>query len=137
MVEKHSAGDNIAAYCTKCRLELDHVIVAMNGETIAKVKCKTCGSAHKYRTGREDAVKKPARAAVKKEESAKTAELLWESCLADAKGKEQVYALNKKYCVGDVVDHSIFGRGVVRKTYPNKCDILFKDRERLMAMAGQ
>ena len=33
MLEKHSAGDNIASYCTKCKLGLDHVIVAMDGES--------------------------------------------------------------------------------------------------------
>ena len=56
MLEKYSAGENIASHCTKCKLVLDHTIVAMDGETIAKVKCKTCGSAHKYRSA-EDAKK--------------------------------------------------------------------------------
>ena len=31
MLEKNSAGDNIASYCTKCKIGLDHVIVAMDG----------------------------------------------------------------------------------------------------------
>ena len=55
MIRKYSAGDNIASHCTKCKLMLDHAIVAMDGEVIAKVKCKTCGSVHKYRIfgGRE------------------------------------------------------------------------------------
>jgi hypothetical protein len=133
MLEKHSAGENIASHCTKCKLFLDHVIVAMEGEVIAKVKCKTCGSNHKYRTA-EDA--KKIRTTKKKEDTVKTAEVLWEACLAEAKGKERTYDMGGKYRVGDIVDHSIFGKGVVRKTYQNKCDVLFKDKERLMASAN-
>jgi hypothetical protein len=133
MLEKHTAGENIASHCTKCKLVLDHTIVAMDGETIAKVKCKTCGSAHKYRTA-EDA--KKVRTARKKDDGVKNTEVLWESCLAAAKGKERNYDMAAKYRVGDIVDHRIFGKGVVRKIYLNKCDVLFKDKERLMASAN-
>lgn len=133
MLEKHSAGDNIASYCTKCKLGLDHVIVAMDGETIAKVKCKTCGSAHKFRDPADP--KKP-RAAKKQEDAVKAAEALWENCLATAKGKERTYDMGGKYRVGEVVLHDTFGKGIVRKLYMNKCDVLFKDKERLMASAN-
>ena len=134
MLEKISAGENIASYCTKCKISLDHAVVAMDAGTIAKVKCKTCGSTHKFRDPAD--VKKP-RTVKKKEDAVKTAETLWESCLSEAKGKERVYDMTGKYRIGDVVLHSIFGKGVVRKLYMNKCDMLFKDKERLMASANQ
>ena len=133
MLEKHSTGENIASHCTKCKLILDHTIVAMVGETIAKVKCKTCGSSHKYRSAAD--VKKP-RVLKKKEDTAQTAEILWEACIAEAKGKERTYDMTGKYRVGDIVLHNTFGKGVVRKLYLNKCDVLFKDKERLMASAN-
>ncbi len=133
MIEKHSAGDTITSYCTRCKLGLDHVIVAVDGEEIVKVKCKTCGSSHKFRDPAN--VKKP-RAIRKKEDAAKVAETLWESCLAAAKGKERMYDMGGKYRVGDVVLHNTFGKGVVRKIYLNKCDVLFKDKERLMASSN-
>ncbi|HEY6012002.1 MAG TPA: hypothetical protein VIX18_11070 [Nitrospirota bacterium] len=134
MLEKFSAGDSVVSYCTKCKLGLDHTVVAMDGEVVAKVKCRTCGSTHKFRD--PSGVKKP-RAARKKEDILKTAETLWETCLAEARGKERVYDMGGKYRIGDVVLHSTFGKGVVRKTYLNKCDMLFKDKERLMASANQ
>ena len=133
MLEKIMAGDNIASYCTKCKLGLDHAVVAMDGETIVKVKCKTCGGVHKFKDPAD--VKKP-RATKKKEDAGKTAETLWETCLAESKGKERIYDMSGKYRVGDVVLHNTFGKGVVRKLYINKCDMLFKDRERLMASAN-
>ncbi len=133
MLEKFAAGDHIVSYCTKCKLMIDHAIMAMDGETIAKVKCKTCGSAHKYRSAADI---KPARTVRKKEDAVKTAETLWESCLVEAKGKERVYDMAGKYRIGDIVIHHTFGKGVVRKLYYNKCDVLFKDKERLMASAN-
>ena len=134
MLEKITAGANIVSYCTKCKLGLDHAVVAMDGETIAKVKCKTCGSAHKYR---DPAVVKKPRTAQKKEDAVKTAETFWETCLSETRGKERVYDMSGKYRIGDIVLHNTFGKGVVRKLYLNKCDVLFKDKERLMASANQ
>ncbi len=133
MLEKLSAGENIASYCTKCKLVVDHAIVAMDGEAIVKVKCKTCGSAHKYRSAAD--AKSP-RSSKKKEDPSKKAEILWETCMAEARGKECAYNMTGKFRVGDIVVHDLFGRGVVRKIYFNKVDVLFKDKERLMASAN-
>ena len=133
MLEKKSAGDNIASVCTKCRLTLDHIIVAMDGETIAKVKCRTCGSTHRFRKPGSPLPEKRVRVATKKESSTRTAEILWETCLAEAKGKQRTYEMAGKYRVGDIVEHQVFGKGVVRKIYINKCNVLFRDKERLMA----
>lgn len=134
MPEKNNVSDNIASYCTKCKLNLDHVLVAMDGETIAKVKCKTCGSVHKYRD--PSIVKKP-RTVKKKQDPLKAAESLWETSLSETRGKERTYEMSGKYRVGDIVLHDSFGKGIVRKLYLNKCDVLFKDKERLMASTNQ
>lgn len=133
MLEKYSAGENVASWCTKCKISLDHVVVAMEGEAIAKVKCKTCGSTHKFKNPAD--VKKP-RVSKKKEDPTRVAETLWESCLTEAKGRERAYDMTGKYRIGDVVLHNTFGKGIVRKLYLNKCDVLFKDKERLMASAN-
>ena len=135
MLEKRSAGENVSAYCTKCRLISDHVITAMavDGEMIEKVKCRICGNAHKYRPSADVKSRKIVK---KKEDAVKMAELLWESCLAEARGKERIYEMSGKYRIGDVVLHNTFGKGIVRKIYFNKCDVLFKDKERLMASSN-
>ncbi len=134
MLERYSAGDNIAAYCTKCKLTLDHTIVAMEGETIIKVQCKTCGGRHKFRSQADASKVQSPR--VKQGDATKTAVNLWETSIAEAKGKEHVYKMTGKYRVGDIVNHDKFGKGVVMKLYMNKCDVLFQDRERLMASAN-
>jgi hypothetical protein len=131
MLQKYSVHDTIASYCTKCKADIDHVIMKMDAEAIAKVKCKTCGSTHRHRS---DADARKTRRA--KKEDTMTAEVLWQNCLAQAKGRESNYDMGAKYRVGDIVEHRVFGTGVVRKIYLHKCDVLFKDKQRLMASAN-
>jgi hypothetical protein len=132
MQEKSLAGDNIASWCTKCRLNLDHTIVAMDGELVVKVKCRTCGSTHKFRNPAD--APKPRTSKAKAADSANAASgSRWEAALAGARGKSHTYTMDGKYRVGDCVIHDRFGKGVVLKLYANKCDVLFQDRERLMA----
>jgi len=45
-------GDIVEDYCTRCKLSLDHSIVAMNGEEVLQVRCRTCNGEHKYRKNR-------------------------------------------------------------------------------------
>ena len=47
--KKPKAGGEIDAYCTRCKLDLAHRVIAMVGEAVKKVECKTCGSHHNYR----------------------------------------------------------------------------------------
>jgi hypothetical protein len=134
MPETNTAGKNIESYCTKCKLNLDHTVMAMAGETVAKVRCKTCGGAHKFR---DPAVPQKVRKPRVAKSAEATAAIVWEAGLAEAKGKERDYSMAVKYRVGDIVNHHTFGKGVVLKLYANKCDMLFKDRERLMASANE
>lgn len=132
-MEQYAAGANVVSYCTKCRLNLDHTIVAMAGDVIAKVECMTCRSKHKFRD--PASVKKTVRRG-RTSKTPKTPEMSWEEALASAKGKELAYSMAAKFRVGDIVVHDRFGKGIVLKLYSNKCDVLFKDKERLMASAN-
>ncbi len=138
MWENKSVGKSIESYCGKCKLNRDHTIMAMSpdGETIARVRCKTCGSLHKFR---KQAVPQKVRKAGAKtiEQEKAAAAIIWETGLAAAKGKERGYSMGAAYRVGDIVNHQTFGKGIVLKTLFNKCEMLFKDKQRLMASANQ
>ncbi|MSP90368.1 MAG: hypothetical protein EXR79_00955 [Myxococcales bacterium] len=54
-----AVGRECDAPCTRCKLELAHTIVAMVGLEVKRVRCKTCGSEHNYRSSREVAATKP------------------------------------------------------------------------------
>jgi hypothetical protein len=45
-------GDVIDDYCTRCRMIMNHGIVGMVGDDVAKVRCNTCQSEHTYKHGR-------------------------------------------------------------------------------------
>lgn len=43
-------GADIDAFCSKCQLELAHVVVAVVTGRPAKVQCKTCRTVHAYKS---------------------------------------------------------------------------------------
>jgi uncharacterized Zn finger protein len=49
MQENNSAGKSIESYCGRCKVNLDHTIMSMDGTAVARVRCKSCGSTHKFR----------------------------------------------------------------------------------------
>jgi hypothetical protein len=135
MTDRISTGGNIDSYCTKCRLNLEHVVVAMVGGAIVKVKCKTCGSIHRFR---DISAARPG-SSVKKSTASRTVvsvEALWETAIEMAKGPELPYGTTNSYRAGDLISHSVFGKGVVQQVRFNKCSVLFRDKERLLATAN-
>jgi hypothetical protein len=42
-------GDDIDAYCTRCKIDLTHTVLSLASENLAeRVRCNTCGSEHRY-----------------------------------------------------------------------------------------
>jgi hypothetical protein len=131
MTNRITTGGDIDSYCTKCKLNLEHIVMAMIGGNVVKVKCKTCGSIHKFK-GMPAAKPKSSRT-TGSPKSYISNQALWESAIDTADGKETPYDMSGSYQAGDVIKHSIFGKGVVQKALPNKCVVLFRDRERILA----
>src|SRR5258706_13789676 len=52
LVKPLTAGSEIDAWCTRCRMDLGHRIVAMVGGAPKRVICQTCNSEHNYREPR-------------------------------------------------------------------------------------
>lgn len=47
--KKLKPADEIDAYCTKCKLDLSHRIISLEGDKPHRVECQTCHSHHLYR----------------------------------------------------------------------------------------
>lgn len=127
-----STGKSALSHCTKCKLNLDHLVISMVGSTVTKVKCKACGSVHKFRD--PASVKKPRM--TKRKVANMPPATLWQAYMAQARGKELLYNMTGRYRVGDIMVHDKFGKGVVRKLAMNKCHVIFQDKERLMASSN-
>lgn len=56
-------GDYIDDHCSRCKRSTDHAVVAMKGEEVQKVRCRTCNHEHKYRhnkSGKKELTKEEA-----------------------------------------------------------------------------
>lgn len=137
-----TAGSEIDAWCTSCRLNLNHRIVAMVKETAKKVMCLTCNKQHNFRApktpaeikpkaAKKKAVKKPAgRATI----SATTIMREWHEATNNREPSEYTpYAMTSTFEPGQLVMHPKFGEGLVRETIaPHKLSVVFKDGPKML-----
>ncbi|MCM2323729.1 MAG: hypothetical protein NDJ90_10760 [Oligoflexia bacterium] len=144
----NGASSNVAketlAYCTSCKMDLNHVVVAMKGDRIAKVQCLTCKKEHVYKTPKGVTEPTKAKATRKKKESAAEAtatsiEAEWEKLMAshrDAPMKS--YTTKGVFVLGDKIKHPTFGEGIVgRLIYPNKIEVIFRTDLKILIYGGQ
>ncbi len=133
-IDKTPVDGAIVTRCTKCKLELRHVVISHNRDGIvAKIKCNTCGSEHRYypekkRLATKKKKEEAAKVAKKNREAEKYARLLEQNL--DKKSK--TYCMSKNYCDNDVIDHKTFGKGVITKVNYKKMDVLFETGFRLL-----
>ncbi len=52
-------GDTLDDHCSRCHLLTDHSVVALIGEEVKKVRCRTCNDEHNFRHGKGGQKKKP------------------------------------------------------------------------------
>ena len=125
---KITAGSEVDAYCTKCKLVLAHTVVALQGPKPRRVRCNTCSGEHNYRPNKPAsklAVKKPVktRAAPRKNRQS------WEEVMQEASGKpHKPYSMSGSFLEGDWIEHATFGLGCVQAFIPpNKISVRFAD----------
>ncbi|HTJ83835.1 MAG TPA: hypothetical protein VL400_19080 [Polyangiaceae bacterium] len=149
--KKPKVGGDVDSYCTKCRMDLAHRVVAMVGGEPKRVKCLTCDGEHNYRKPMsersENRPSAPRAAGTKtagKSKSAgakteKNARLSWEKAIAGQPPSAfKGYNIKQSFTDGDLVRHSKFGDGVVARVIdPTKVEILFEDGPRTMAHNAQ
>ncbi len=109
-------GGEVDAFCTRCELVLAHTIHALLAGRPVKVECNTCHSVHRYRgaTGRP-AGRTGAGASGATGHARERAQVTGFDELLSARdvAAAQPYSPRKRFALGDVVDHGVFGRGFV------------------------
>lgn len=135
-MEPTASGRTLMSYCPKCKVNTNHFITVMSSDSILKVRCDVCANSHKFKEPVLTTKLRKTRTKKTDRTEAATA-IIWETSLAKARGKERDYSIAARYRIGDIVNHHIFGKGIVLRTYPNKCEMLFRDKERLMASANE
>lgn len=125
-------GGDALAYCTRCKMELAHVIIAMVGGRPARVQCKTCQSPHNYRSSvgttslRKPRVSSPVQRVSVSEH--------WQTKMEAKKAvSPKAYRVAEEFKAGEIVQHPQFGLGLVEEVKLNgKIVVLFRAGEKVL-----
>jgi hypothetical protein len=134
------AGQEIDSQCLKCKRVTNHIIIAISKGEIAKVECNVCGAKHKYRPPKpEKATKTKKKNAVAKKApkipiSQVKAEAHFEKIMEGMDiAKAHQYSMTGMFKKGDLIDHSVFGHGLITSIIqPNKMEVTFKRGSKLL-----
>lgn len=129
----HAVGKDVLSFCNKCNLTLSHTIMCMmDNQKIAKVKCKTCQAEHKFKdpnTGKKasSTTKKASSKKSSSHEEMSQGQNFWEQAIKNSSATPKAYSIRSNFNVGDLIDHSTFGIGVVEsKLEGDKIQVVFK-----------
>lgn len=136
MAQKVEVGSDCLSYCTSCRMDLNHVVVAMKGDRVAKVECRTCKKIHAYRIPKGQ--KAPAKKSTRATKKTVSVEDEWSRLMEATKDSPtKNYSTKSSFQQGDRLNHPKFGDGVVGKViYPNKLEVVFKQDVKVLVHAG-
>ncbi|MGZ3688029.1 MAG: hypothetical protein ACXWPM_03625 [Bdellovibrionota bacterium] len=133
-----SAGKEVISFCTSCKMDLNHVIIAMKGDRIAKVQCLTCKKEHAYKAAKGATEPKKKRAKKDAEPEGNPIEAEWEKLMAQHKDAPvKSYNTKGHFTLGDKISHPTFGDGIVGKLiYPNKLEVIFRHDLKVLIYGG-
>jgi hypothetical protein len=136
-----AVGKETISYCTSCKMDLNHVIVAMKGDRVAKVQCFTCKKEHAFKApkGATEPKKKRGKAAkAAAEDEGNPIELEWEKLMTTHKdAPTKSYTTKGSFALGDKLNHGSFGAGIVGKLiYPNKIEVIFQTDVKVLIHAS-
>jgi hypothetical protein len=147
-------GAEVDSYCTKCRMDLMHRIIAMHNGRIIRVECRTCNGHHNYRKpksaasepragaapGRSSSTRAPSGVSPRKAAAAeleRQREHTWEKAvLGQPIASFKSYRASQTFNMGELIRHGKFGDGyIVRVIDRQKVEVMFKDGPRTLAQA--
>ncbi|EKD42759.1 MAG: hypothetical protein ACD_73C00031G0002 [uncultured bacterium] len=123
-------------YCTKCKLNLNHMITLMNKNQPQTLLCLTCKTTRQYRapkgTSLGSSLKKSS-SGTRAPSRQKLDESTWRTWLNNESKTPKPYAMDGSFALEDIVNHPVFGRGViVGFVDPGKVQIFFYDHVKLL-----
>jgi len=148
----YRAGGEVVSWCTKCKNDRLHNIIAMVGDMPKRVTCRSCHSEHNFRApkvekaprSKSTPVREPKAPSAPRGAAARVAEAarleresrqVWERAIAGQPANAfSPYKVSNVFEPGQLVRHTKFGDGVVFKVIDRtKVEILFQDGPRTMA----
>jgi hypothetical protein len=143
-------GEDVEAWCTRCRMNLNHRVIAVVGSSIHRVHCLTCGGDHKYyppksvtpgvteKTRSKSPASATTPAAKDRKASERAAGKAYSEWVTFMKAMPEgtlprQYSTKESFKAGDYVEHPEFGTGrVVDVLGAERIEVAFKDSRKVM-----
>jgi len=133
-------GDDVEAWCTRCRMNLNHRIIAVVGTDVRTVHCLTCGGDHRFHPPKYEKKSHPQISRVVSIEAGKTHKIA-EKAACKAAGEWRTfmkemppgtilhaYKVSGSFQVNEYIDHPFFGAGrVIDIVGVDKIQVVFRD----------
>jgi hypothetical protein len=132
----NKAGQEIDAFCTRCKLDLLHRIVAVVDGRPIKVECRTCMTTHVYRAPRAAGAAMPAagRSAAAPRRRVRADE---HPLVPPEHARVQLYRMTERFAPETWLQHKSFGIGqVVRDLGSNKIEVRFEQGLKVLVHGG-
>jgi len=140
-------GEIIEAHCTRCERLLAHVVLFEVNGVVSRVKCRTCGTEHKFRGKKPVEKRTPATlksrvsGVSKKPLSGKSVRMedlqRWQTKQGQLTVETAIrsYQMTETYRKGEIINHDSFGLGFIEKIiFDTQMDVLFQDGMKRMSM---
>ena len=127
-------GGEIDAWCTKCKLELNHTVVAKYDGKVKRVQCLTCGGQHGFGSNRGRRLSEPAKTARKTTRKTPAREPKLE---IDANTPARAYAVTETFAEDEIISHPRYGRGLVLQARGDKIDVKFTEGQKTLVQGRQ
>lgn len=133
------AGIEIDAYCTRCRMDLTHRIIAVVNNKPVKVECRTCYGTHNYRAPKSSPVPAERTSAgsiaprPKPAPRAKSSPEEHVSVAPPPGARIHGYRMTEKFAKDQWVSHKTFGTGVVTQVLgDDKIEVHFDGNSKVL-----
>ncbi len=124
-------GQDVVCYCTRCRMDLNHRVVAQVEGLAKRAICQTCRSEHQYRSRKETMTakgkvktpSKPRKVVV----DSKPSPNIWGELKRRFEPESALdFQMSQKFKRNDCLTHPTFGIGFVQSSQPRTIEVLFE-----------
>lgn len=140
MFRKLAVGSEIDSYCGRCKMVLNHAVVAMVDDQPRRVRCLTCQSEHNHRgvtTSKSRNTATKTKTSTRRTKS--SAASRWQMEAASWGGDDvKPYSVFGTFEINDWVKHASFGNGkVIEVPSPDRIIALFESGEKMLMQGKQ
>lgn len=129
--ETDDVGQEVEAFCPRCKADTTHVVVSRYDDEIRRARCSTCDDVHAFRRPRGEDSEEGAEPTTKRK--APKAKPSWEQAMARRRTTPKTYHGDELFGEMDIVEHPLFGMGFVSELIgQNKIEVTFQTDKRIL-----